>query len=69
MSAPLGALLYQVGQGLNTVRLVNLREDVKRILAKNGFLTNCGQPKRPDTFATTIEQKRFEPNDDRYFAS
>lgn len=68
MCAPLGAILYKVGRELNTVRLTNVPHNVEAILAKNGFLCNYGWPKREDTFGSTIEYKRFEPKDDRYFA-
>lgn len=69
MCAPFGALLYKISRSLNTVRLVNLAPQVKAILSKNGFLTNYGVAKGTDTYGTTIEYKRFEPKDDRYFAA
>ncbi len=69
MCAPFGALLYKISRSLNTVKLVNLAPQVKTILSKNGFLINYGVAKRLDTYGTTIEYKRFEPKDDRYFAA
>jgi hypothetical protein len=69
MCAPFGALLYKISRSLNTVRLVNLAPQVKAILSKNGFLINYGVAKRLDTYGTTVEYKRFEPKDDRYFAA
>lgn len=68
MCAPFGAILYRVGRELNTVRLTNIPDDVEAILAKNGFLCNYGWPRKKDTYGSTIEYKRFEPKDDRYFA-
>lgn len=68
MCAPFGAILYKVGRGLNTVRLTNIPVNVETILSKNGFLSNYGRSKRSDTYGSTIEYKRFEPKDDRYFA-
>jgi hypothetical protein len=68
MCAPLGAILYKIGRELNTVRLTNVPANVETILSKNGFLCNYGWPRRPDTYGSTIEYKRFEPKDDRYFA-
>ncbi len=68
MCAPLGAILYKVGRELNSVRLTNVPHNVEAILAKNGFLCNYGWLKRGDTYGSTIEYKRFEPKDDRYFA-
>jgi hypothetical protein len=68
MCAPLGALLYKIGRNLNTIRLVNIPDPVKRILSKNGFLQAYGVSKALDTYGTTVEYHRFEPKDDRYFA-
>lgn len=69
MCAPFGAVLYKTSRSLNTVNLVNLTSDVKSILSKNGFLMNYGVAKKRDTYGTTIEYKRFEPKDERYFAA
>ncbi len=68
MCAPFGAVLYKVGRDLNTVRLVNIPSEVETILAKNSFLCNYGWTRREDTYGSTIEYKRFEPKDGRYFA-
>ena len=69
MCAPFGAVLYKTSRDLNTVRLQNLTPSVKNILAKNGFLMNYGVAKSADVFRTTIEYKRFEAKDERYFAA
>jgi len=68
MCAPLGAILYKTGRELNPVKLINIQPGVKGILSKNGFLCNYGLPRMPDRYGSTIEYKRFEPKDDRYFA-
>jgi hypothetical protein len=69
MCAAFGAILYKVGREPNTVTLLNLQKGVETILSKNGFLSYYGREKRQDTYETTIEYKRFEPKDDRYFAA
>lgn len=69
MCAPLGAILYKISRKLNTVILSDIHPSVDRILSKNGFLSSYGRAKRLDTYGTTIEYKRFEPKDDRYFGS
>ncbi len=69
MCAPLGAILYKLGRNLNTIRLVNIPDPVRKILSKNGFLRSYGISKTADTYGTTIEYHRFEPKDDRYFAA
>lgn len=69
MCAPLGAILYKMGCDINTVTLTNAPTSVETILSKNGFLCNYGRPRRLDTHGSTIEYKRFEPKDDRYFAN
>lgn len=68
MCAPFGAILYRLGGEVNSVRLTNLQPEVGRILAKNGFLSNYGRAKIPDTYGTTIPYQRFDVKDDRYFA-
>src|SRR6266446_1641553 len=69
MCAPFGAILYKISRSLNTVQLVNLTPKVKSILSKNSFLASYGVARSFDTYGTTIEYKRFEPKDDRYFAA
>ena len=68
MCAALGAVLYRLGEDLNTVRLTNLRPGVENILSKNGFLSHYGRSKIPDRWGTTIPYRRFDVKDDRYFA-
>jgi len=68
MCAPLGAILYKVGRDINTIRLTNVPANVEAILSKNGFLCNYGWSRKKDNYGSTIEYKRFEPKDDRYFA-
>jgi len=68
MCAPFGALLYKLSDRINTVELTNIPQAVTTILSKNGFLSNYGREKLPDTFGTTIPYMRFDAKDDRYFA-
>lgn len=35
MCAPLGAILYKLARGINTIRLLNLSSDVEKIISKN----------------------------------
>lgn len=68
MCAALGAVLYRLGDNLNTIKLINIPNSVAKILSKNGFLSNYGREELPDTWGTTIPYKRFDVKDDRYFA-
>ncbi|MCY4613238.1 MAG: hypothetical protein OXB94_06435 [Nitrospira sp.] len=68
MCAAIGALLYNLGENLNTVKLVNLPPSVEKILSKNGFLSHYGRVKIPDRWGTTISYQRFDVKDDRYFS-
>jgi hypothetical protein len=68
MCAAFGAILSRVGTRLNTIELTNVPSQVERILSKNGFLSNYGRAKLPDTWGTTIPYQRFDVKDDRYFA-
>ena len=49
MCAPLGAILYKLGENVNGVRLVNLQSQVEKILSKNGFLSSYGGKKIHDS--------------------
>jgi signal transduction histidine kinase len=60
--------LYRLGNQLNTIQLMNIPPAVETILSKNGFLSNYGRVKLPDTYGTTIPYQRFDVKDDRYFA-
>lgn len=68
MCAALGAILYRLGENLNTVKLTDIRPNVENILLKNGFLSHYGREKIPDRWGTTIPYRRFDVKDDRYFA-
>ena len=68
MCAPFGAILSRLGSNLNAIELTNIPSQVERILSKNGFLSNYGRAKLPDTWGTTIPYQRFDVKDDRYFA-
>ena len=69
MCAPLGAILYRLGEKLNTIRLTKIPKQVEKILSKNGFLSSYGISKIPDRWGTTIPYQRFDRKDDRYFGS
>ncbi len=68
MCAALGAILYLLGNNLNTINLLNIRPGVERILSKNGFLSHYGRQQISDSWGTTISYQRFDVEDDRYFA-
>ena len=68
MCAALGAILYRLGENVNTVKLKNIRSDVENILSRNGFLSHYGREKIPDQWGTTVPYQRFDVKDDRYFA-
>ncbi len=69
MCAAFGAILYNLGENLNTVNLTNLDSEVENILSKNGFLSHYGRVKISDSWDTTISYKRFDVKDDHYFSS
>jgi len=69
MCAAFGAILYRLGDNVNTLLLTNIPSNVERILSKNGFLSNYGREKIPDTWGTTIPYHRYDAKDDRYFAA
>jgi hypothetical protein len=69
MCAPFGAILYKAARRSNTITLSGMSPGIETILRKNGFLSNYGREKIPDTHGTTIEYRRFDPKDDRDFAA
>lgn len=69
LCSPLGAILYKAGRNLNTIQFTNLPPQIEEILSKNNFLCMYGRKRRKDIYGTTIEYKRFEIQDDRYFAA
>lgn len=68
MCAAFGAILYQLGSNVNTIKLTNISSSIEKILTKNGFLSHYGHEKIPDQWGTTIPYHRFDVKDDRYFA-
>lgn len=68
MCAVLGALLYRLGETLNTVSLTKLSAKVEKALSKNGFLSHYGREKIPDRHGTTVSYQRFDAEDERYFS-
>lgn len=68
MCAAFGAILYRLGENVNTVKLKNIQPNVEKILSKNGFLSHYAREKIPDQWGTTIPYQRFDVKDDRYFA-
>lgn len=68
MCAALGAVLYRLGDQLNTVELTHICPQVERILSRNGFLCHYGRTRMPDNWGTTISYQRFDVEDDRYFS-
>ena len=69
MCAAFGAILYSLGKRLNEVSLINIPQRVERILSKNSFLSHYGRARIPDRWGTTITYKRFDVEDDHYFAN
>ena len=76
MCAVFGAILYSLGERLNTVNLVGICSNVGTILSKNGFLSHYGRVEIPDRWGTTISYRqfddivsyqRFDDKDDHYF--
>ena len=68
MCAAFGAILYNLGENLNTIKLIDISSPVETILSKNGFLSHYGREKIPDQYGTTIPYRRFDVKDDRHFS-
>ena len=67
MCAPFGATLYRARQAFNAISIVNVRDDIERILCKNGFLRDYGHEPVQNSHGTTVPYKSFQPQDLRYF--
>jgi hypothetical protein len=66
MCAPFGAILHLLSE-LNSVKLINIPNDIKRILSRNGFLSRYGGEILRDGWATTVPYEQFDPKDERAF--
>ena len=69
MCAVFGAILHSLRTRLNHVNLIHIPPAVEAILSKNSFLSHYGRSRMPDQWGTTITYRRFDLEDDRYFAS
>ena len=69
MCAAFGAILHSLRTRLNDVNLIYIPPAVEAILSKNSFLSHYGRTKMPDQWGTTIAYRRFDLEDDHYFAS
>jgi hypothetical protein len=67
MSAVFGAILFEIAERLNDVRLINIHERVGRVLSKNTFLCNFGGLKKDDEYQTTIPFQQFAKEDRKFF--
>jgi len=68
MCAAFGALLYRLGENLNTVWLVDISAPIKAVLSKNGFLGPLWPSEHTGSWGTTIPYRRFDVRNDRYFS-
>ena len=68
MCAPFGAVIRALESRHVTVRLINMRDNVKEILSKNGFFHQHGGGRLPDTWDTTIAYKQFSVSDEISFS-
>jgi hypothetical protein len=68
MCAAIGAILYRLGQNINTINLKNIPESVEKTLSRNGFLSFYGREKIPDYWGSSIPYHRFDRKDDKFFA-
>ena len=69
MCAAFGAILHSLRTRLNDVDLTYVPPAVEAILSKNNFLSHYGRARIPDHWGTTITYKRFDVEDDHYFAN
>ena len=69
MCAVFGAILYRLGERLNTICLSDIQPGVEKILSKNGFLSHYGHQTVIDNYGTTVPYQRFDVKDDRFFAN
>lgn len=67
MCSALGAILHHLANRNNSIILNNMAPKVRRILARNGFLSHYGRDAIPDRWGTTIFFNRFDVEDFRFF--
>ena len=59
LASALGAILARIADNLNTIEILNLNEDVLRILQRNRFLAAYGYKVCPDYHRTTMRFSRL----------
>lgn len=69
MAGPLGCVLSQIIDHLNSIEIVGLPLPVRAILSKNRFLENYGGSKFAGEHDTVVPFRRFDLEDGRYFAA
>lgn len=67
LSAILGAIFDQIANDFNNIKIINLKEKIKDILKRNGFMARFGAESLVDNYDTTIEYKKFKKTDEKYF--
>ena len=67
LAAILGAILSSLSNDLNHFEMIDLNDDVRKILEKNGFLSKYGRAARNDSYGTTIKFSKFGSGDLKAF--
>lgn len=68
LSSALGAICWNAASNNNKIFFQNLTPSIKRILAKNSFLTKFGIPEIKDISKSTIKYMEFNPDEKTAFS-
>lgn len=64
----IGAIFQKLQNSFNKIKLFHIKDEVKKILQRNGFLSFLGFPRIPDKYNTAIQYLKLYPNHSRFFS-
>jgi hypothetical protein len=65
--AILGAILSNLQEKLNTIKIINLNQITEKAFSKNLFLSNFGGYTIDDFYHTTVKYKKFKSSEEKLF--
>ncbi len=67
LTAVLGAILSNVQNNFNDIKIEGLSKDLTTLFSRNHFLSHFGGLKIPDYYYTTIKYRKFKPTEEKLF--
>lgn len=67
LTAVLGAILSNVQNNFNGIKIEGLSNNLNTLFSRNHFLSHFGGLKIPDYYDTTIKYRKFKPTEEKLF--